>query len=111
MPDTLLQTVYDLGNQMLKALQEDDLASFFGAMEQRTRLIERLESLDLPGDSEPHPMASALAEQQRRLTEAFAEQERRIQNALRDQTRLRQAHRRYHQRPPRRTLLHRNLHG
>ncbi len=113
MRPNLLLAIHTLGDQMYDALQSDDLETFFSAMEQRTGLIEELAATR----QNPFPdealvqMAPMLAEQQQRLTEAFAAQEQRLREAIGEQMRLRTAHRKYHQRTPRRSLLNKNLHG
>lgn len=114
-PSTLLNELYQIGEDMRTALSSDDLEAFFAALETRTALIERLKAHEAP---DPRPaewtvLSDRLQRQHEALAAAVHQQRQRIDQLLNHQQQYKKARAGYQpadQQPPR-NVLHRNVHG
>ena len=111
MQSPLIQSILDLGDRLYEALMQENLDAFLQHLSERTALIDALHDAARIPPAEREEIASRLVRQQRRLEEALARHETRLSEALVRLTTHRTAHQTYHRRPPRRTLLNKNLQG
>jgi hypothetical protein len=109
----LLEAVYAVGQQMCSALHADDLETFFGLVQERGTLLEKLHRYAHPAEIDPNweRTAAALAQQQTLLNEALADQEQRMSEALHALERFKDARTVYAQRPARGVVLNPVLQG
>ncbi|GIV61210.1 MAG: hypothetical protein KatS3mg044_0076 [Rhodothermaceae bacterium] len=108
MSQTLLQTIYQLGERMCRSLEEGNLDAFLLQLGERTSLIERLGTVSAPFSAED---VAAFQAQQQRLEALLQQEERRLHEALATVVCQRKAHQQYRQPVLRRRLLNKNLHG
>lgn len=113
MKDSLLRKIYDKGQEMASALQNDQVEPYFQLVEERGTLLEELDRYEHPSEIDPdwQEIATALQEQYQVLTTAIAAQERRMQEELAAVQRYKGASRSYQPSARPAQILNQNLHG
>jgi hypothetical protein len=109
----LLQSVFDIGEEMMRALEADDMDRFVALVHQRGELLDRLRQMDRPAvpPAEWNALAESLSAQHLTLTGALSLHEDRMQAALRSLLRVRDAHRSYNAPPGTGSVLNNGLRG
>lgn len=110
----LLRVLYDVGEELRTALDENELDRFAELVERRAGLVEQLRSYDHPSelDADWHTLAQALRHQHEELQETLSEKETELEDAVQHVERLKAAQRSYNASPPRESgVLNQNLQG
>ncbi len=97
MEGSLLQRIYDLGEELSSALSRADLEAFFELVEKRGTLLDKLTRYAHPFDVDPDwkIISEALKEQHRKLATAVAGEQKKMQDVLTELERFKGASRSY----------------
>jgi len=111
MEGSLLQNILLRGEELSSALVSGDLENYFELLDQRGRLVDRLQEFQHPSeiDSDWRGVSEALRKQHQVLTYAFTERERQMQEELTELERFKEAARTYQIVEPRTQILNRDL--
>lgn len=109
----LLIELHAVGESMLVALADDELAPFFELVERRGRLVERLREAPAPAEpsAEWRALTERLAAQHERLRSAMAGRERGMEEEIATIERFHQAQKHYTPAAPRGRILRSSLAG
>lgn len=97
MPSNLLHDLYELGEAMRIALDDEDLDTYVETLEQRGTLLDTIQQYGHPSEIAPdwRETARALAAQHEALMAAVTRQQERMQDSLARLTQLRGAQQSY----------------
>ena len=111
METSLLQRIYDVGQEMAAALDVDDLERYFELVDKRGMLLEELGQYGHASEVDPNWMTTGdlLAQQYQRLMASLVEREKKMQDELTGMHRYKGASRSYRRSETRPQILNENL--